>query len=72
MGVDEKVMGKKRQFMLVVGGNTVGAWVLLVIAIMGLVGMEVVGKDHAGHSQEGLTTQRDMPEHFLCARWEHC
>ena len=37
-GVDESVMGEKRQFMLVVGGNTVGAWVLLVIAIMGWVG----------------------------------
>ena len=27
------------------------------------VGMKVVGREHAGHSQEGLATQRDMPEH---------
>ena len=53
--------------MLVVGGNTVGAWVLLVVAIMGWVGMEVVDRE-----QEGLAIQWDMPEHFLCARWEHC
>ena len=34
--------------MLVVGGNTVGAWVLLVIAVMGWVwvGMKVVGREH--------------------------
>ena len=37
--------------MLVVGGNTVGAWVLLVIAIKGWVGTEVVGRGHVGHSQ---------------------
>ena len=59
------------QFMFILGSNTVGACVLLVIAIMGLVGMEVVGKDHAGYSHEGLATQRDMPEHFQCARLEH-
>ena len=58
--------------MLVVGGSTFVAWVLLVVAIMGWVGMEMVGRRHAGHSQEGLATQRDLPEHFLCARWEHC
>ena len=54
------------------GDNTVGAWVLLVMAIVGWVGMEVVGRERVGHSQEGLATQRDMPEHFLCVRWEHC
>ena len=34
--------------MLVVGGNTVGAWALLVMAIMNCVveGMEVVGRYH--------------------------
>ena len=57
--------------MLMVGGNAVGAWVLLVIAIMDWVGMEVVGGELAGHSQVGLATQWDMSEHFLCARWEH-
>ena len=35
-------------------------------------GLEVVGREHAGHSHEGLATQRNMPEHFLCARLEHC
>ena len=41
--------------MVVVGGNTVGTWVLLVIAIMGwvVVGMEVIGREHAGQSHEG-------------------
>ena len=58
--------------MLVVGGNRVGEWVLLVIAIMGWVGMEVVGREHLGHIQEGLVTLRDMPEHNLCASWGHC
>ena len=53
--------------MLVVDGSTVGAWVLLVIGIMGWVGMEVVGRKHAGHCKDGLATQRDMSEHFLCA-----
>ena len=66
------VIGGDRKFMLVVGDNTVGAWVWLVIAIMGWVGMEVVGREHAGHSQEGLATQRDIPTHFLCARLDHC
>ena len=42
--------------MLVVGGNTVGAWVLLVIAIMGLVAVGLVGRERMGHSQKGLTT----------------
>ena len=41
---------------LVVGGSAVGTWVLLVKAIMGLVGMEVVDREHAGHSQEVLAT----------------
>ena len=50
--------------MLVVGGNTVGVWALLVIAIMGWVGMEVVGREHVGHRQEGVATQRDAPEHL--------
>ena len=71
-GVYESVMSGKRQFILVVGGNTVGAWVLLVIATMGWVGMEVVGREHAAHNQVGLATLLDMPEHFLCAMWEHC
>ena len=59
---------EKGQFMFVVGGYTFGAWVLLVIAILGLVGIEVVGREHEGHSQEWLATLRDIPEHFLCAR----
>ena len=45
--------------MLEAGSKTVGAWMLLVIAIFGWagVGMEVVhGGQHAGHSQEGLAT----------------
>ena len=50
--------------MLVVEGNTVG--VLLVIW------MEVVCREHVGHSQEGMATQRNMPERFLCGTWEHC
>ena len=65
------MMEKKRQLMLMVGGSTVGAWVLLVMAIMGRVWMEVDGRGNVGHIQEGLTTQRDMPEYFLCAKWEH-
>ena len=36
-GVDKSVMGKKRLFVLVVGGNTVGALVLLG-AVTGGVG----------------------------------
>ena len=36
--------------MLVVGGNTVGGWVLLVVAIVGWAGMKVVGREHAWHS----------------------
>ena len=63
---------EKGLFILVVGDYTVGAWVLLVMAIMGLVWMEVVGRERVGRSQKGLATQRDMPEHFLCVRWEHC
>ena len=58
--------------MLVVGGNAVETWVLLVIAIKGKLGMEIVGRVHAGRSQEGLATQRDMPEKLPCARWEYC
>ena len=42
--------------MLVVGGSAIVAWLLLVIAIVSLVGMEVVGREHAGHSQDGLAT----------------
>ena len=34
---------------------------------LGRVGMEVVGRE-----QKLLTTQLVIPEHFLCARWEHC
>ena len=30
--------------------------------------MEVVGREHAGHSQDGLATYREMPVHLLCAR----
>ena len=42
------------------GGNTVGAWVLLIIAILGWVGawMEVVGREHVGHNQEGWPHSR--------------
>ena len=61
----------KIQFILVVGGNTDGAWVLLVVAIMGWVGMEVVGRENVGYRQDELATQWDVPEHFLCARWKH-
>ena len=64
--------GGKRQFNLEVGGNTVGAWVLFFIAIMGWIGMEVISREHTGHRQVGLATQRDMPEHFLFAWSEHC
>ena len=53
------------------GDDTVGAWALLVIAIMGLVGMEVVGRWQAGRILEGLATWQDMSGHFLCAWWEH-
>ena len=67
-----RVFWGKKQFVFVVGGKAVGAWVLLVMCIMGWVGMGVVGREHAGHSQEGLATQRQMPEHFLCARWALC
>ena len=70
-GVDENVIGEG-PFVLLVGCSAVGAWVLLVMTIMGWVGMEVVGREHAGHSQDGLATQCDMPEQFLYARWEHC
>ena len=49
-------------------GNAVGACVLLVIAIIGWVGMEVVGREHVGYTLDGLATQQDMPVHFLCAR----
>ena len=66
------LMGKKRQFVLVMGGDTVEAWVLLVMSILGWVGMEVVGGEHTGHIKEGLATQWDMLEHFLCARLEQC
>ena len=58
--------------MSVVCGSTVGAWVLLVIAIMGWVGVEVVGREHVGHCKEGLAMPWDMPEHFLCVRWGQC
>ena len=60
--------------MLVVCGNTFGAWVLLVIAIMCRVGiwMEVVGREHKAHSQEGLSSLREKPEYFLSTKWGHC
>ena len=58
--------------MLVVDGITDGVWVLLAMAIIGWVWMGVVDREHAGHSHEGLATQRNMPEHFLCVMWEHC
>ena len=69
-GIDENVMWK-RTFYVSGGVIAIYAWMLLVIATIGLVGMEIVGREHEGHSQEGLATQRDMPEHFLCTRWEH-
>ena len=62
----DSAMGKM-QFMLVVGGDTVE-----VIAIVGWVGMEVACREHTEHSQEDLATQWNMPDHFLCTRWEHC
>ena len=37
--------------MLMFGGNTVGSWALLVTVI---IGVEVVGREHVGHSPEGL------------------
>ena len=40
--------------MLVESGNTVGAWALLLTAIMGWVGMEVDGREHEGHSHDGM------------------
>ena len=45
----------KGLFVVVVGSDTVGAWVLFVMAILGWVGvwMEIVGGEHRGHSQEG-------------------
>ena len=55
---------------MVQGG--VGKGVMGKKDIMGWVWMEVVGREHAMHNQEGLAMQRDMPEHFLCARWERC
>ena len=57
--------------MVVVGGKTVEVWVLLVIAIMGWVLMVVVGREHAGHRQEGLTTQRvrRLRALWMC-RWQ--
>ena len=42
-----------RKFMLVVGDNIVVALVLSVIAIMGWVGMEVIGREHAGTARKG-------------------
>ena len=45
---------KKGLFIFDVIGNSVGAWMLLVIAIMDWVGVEVVGREHAGHSHEAL------------------
>ena len=34
--------------------------------------MEVVAREHVVHSEDGLATQRDVPEHFRCAWWEYC
>ena len=53
--------------MLVVVSNTVGAWVLLVIVLVGLVvvGMMVVGMEHVGHSEKGLFICWEMPGHIL-------
>ena len=45
----------------------VGAWLKLVIAMVG-AGVEVVVGRHAGHSQEGLGACQQLPEHFLSAR----
>ena len=52
------VMGKSGLFVLVVGGNTVGAWVWLSMAIMGWaeVGMEVIGREYMGHRYYRLAT----------------
>ena len=43
----------ERTVVVMVVGNTVVAWMLLVIATMGLVGMEAAGREQAAHSQEG-------------------
>ena len=53
-GVDEGGTGERGLYVLVVGGSTVDAWALLVIAVMGWVGlvMVVVGKEHEGYSHD--------------------
>ena len=47
-------------------------YVMLIIVIDGWEGMEVVGREHAGHSQEWLAARQDIPEYFQRARWEQC
>ena len=44
---------------------------MFIIAIMCRVGMKEDGREHAGLGKKGFATQRDMPEHFPCARLEH-
>ena len=48
--------GEERTACVSGGRNTVGAWVLLAIAIVGWLGvrMEVAGRQHVGQSKEGL------------------
>ena len=52
---------------------TVGAWVYLVMAMVGWVGtvMEVVDGKQEGQRQEGLAACPDMPEHFQSVRRRH-
>ena len=54
----EVELGYELLFVLVDGGDTVGAWAMPVIAIIGWVDvrMEVVGEEHDGHTHDGLTT----------------
>ena len=62
----------------VVGGWTVGVWVLLVIAVLGWVGaaMEVVVGEYERHNQSWchalVCLAWEMPEHFRCVRWGCC
>ena len=53
---------------------TVGAWVLLVIAMVGCVGamLEVVLGRHAGQDQEALVACREWSKHYPSASLRHC
>ena len=52
-GVDMSVMWGKGLFVLVVGVNTIGAWVLLVVDIMGWVWMGMVVEIMQGTTWKG-------------------